>query len=61
MRVNCDGCLGTVGWVATDISGTPCHAFGRADSVELHGHNTAEVEAAWQAMDFLALETGRTW
>ena len=59
--VNFDGGLGTVGWVASDISGTPCYAFGRADSVEFHTHNIAEVQAARQAMDFLGSETGRTW
>ena len=61
MHVNFDGGLGTVGWVALDISGTTCHAFGRADSAEFHTHNIAEVEAAWQAMDFLGLEPGHTW
>ena len=61
MRVNFDGGLGTVGWVASDISGTPRHTFGRADNVEFHTHNIAEVEAARQAMDFLASETGHTW
>ena len=61
VRVNFDGGLGTVGWVASDISGTPCHAFGRADSVEFHTHNIAEVEAARRVMDFLASETWRTW
>ena len=44
--VNFDGVLGTVGWVVSDISGTPFHAFGRADSVEFHTHNIVEVEAA---------------
>ena len=61
VHVNFDGGLGTIGWVASDISGTPCHAFGRADSVEFHTHNIAEVEAARQAMEFLASEIGRTW
>ena len=61
VRVHFDGGLGTVGWVASDVSGTPCHAFGRADSVEFHTHNITEVEAARQAMDFLASETGRAW
>ena len=61
VRVNFDGGLGTVGWVASDISGTPRHTFGRADNVEFHTHNIAEVEAARQVMNFLATETGCTW
>ena len=61
MHVNFDGGLDTVGWVASDISGTPCHAFGWADNVEFHTHNIAEVEAARQAMDFLGSETGCAW
>ena len=61
VRVNFDGGLGTVGWVASDISGTPHHAFGRGASVEFHTHSIEEVEAARQAMDFLASETGHTW
>ena len=43
MRVNFDGGLRTVGWVASDISGTPFHAFDRADGVKFHTHNNVEV------------------
>ena len=61
VRVHFDWGLGTVGWVLSDISGTPCHAFCKADSVEFHTHNIAYVETTWQAMNLLGSETGRTW
>ena len=61
VRVHFDGGLGTVGWVAYDVSGVPCHAFGHADDVTYHTHNIAEVEAARRAMDFLASDAGLSW